>query len=202
MLLSPSLVGGNYFRSPYGSVPSNGINTPQPYAMTNPYQFLQSPTVISPALLTRSPHGHSNALANRPISIPTIAAPSGMSPPNAVASSSSTPPAAVPIVSGGLASIYKDVLTSKNLDKIPEQTAESIIGLLAKSSWNEIDCPTRVDILTKIRDHAGSGFYKVWAKSPVAMDVLRDWLKATMMREGLEDTLMPVLFVSLTFCPL
>ncbi|KAG8900938.1 hypothetical protein FRB99_005663 [Tulasnella sp. 403] len=62
--------------------------------------------------------------------------------------------------------------------------------------WNDIDRPTRVEILTKIRDNAGTGFYKVWAKSPGAMEVLKDWLKATLAKkDGFEETLMPLLFI-------
>lgn len=96
---------------------------------------------------------------------------------------------------GGLSPTYKEILTPKTIDKSPEATANSIISLLTKSKWDDINCSTRVEILTKIRDNAGKEFYKVWAKNPGAMEVLRDWLKATVTEEGWDDTLMPLLFV-------
>lgn len=157
---------------------------------------MQPPMVISPSQLSRSAHGYSNALANRPIPQTQSALTPALQP--AVIAQNTEPlslvgPSSAP--NGGLSPTYKEILTPKTIDKSPEATASSIISLLTKSKWDDINCSTRVEILTKIRDNAGKEFYKVWARNSAAMEVLRDWLKATVTEEGWDDTLMPLLFI-------
>lgn len=175
---------------------NNPSSTYQLPATYNSHQFMQPPMVISPSQLSRSSHGYSNALANRPIP-QTQSAPTPTPHQTIIAqnteSISFAGPSSAP--NGGLSPTYRDILTPKTIDKSPEATANSIISLLSKSKWDDIDCPTRVEILTKIRDNAGKEFYKVWAKNPGAMEIVRDWLKGTVTEEGWDDTLMPLLFI-------
>lgn len=159
------------------NVPSSNYQLPTTY---NAHQFMQPPMVISPSQLSRSAHGYSNALANRPIPQTQSALTPALQP--AVIAQNTEPlslvgPSSAP--NGGLSPTYKEILTPKTIDKSPEATASSIISLLTKSKWDDINCSTRVEILTKIRDNAGKEFYKVWARNSAAMEVLRDWLKAT-----------------------
>ncbi|KAJ6463236.1 hypothetical protein C8R47DRAFT_1327013 [Mycena vitilis] len=63
----------------------------------------------------------------------------------------------------------------------------------------DVDAPTRLEILTKIRDGAGNHYFRAWAENPTAVDITREWLKAafTAKREGADDalgeTIMPLL---------
>lgn len=181
---------------------NNPSSTYQLPATYNSHQFMQPPMVISPSQLSRSSHGYSNALANRPIPqtqsapIPTLHQTIFAQNTESI---SLAGPSSAP--NGGLSPTHRDILTPKTIDKSPEATANSIISLLSKSKWDDIDCPTRLEILTKIRDNAGKEFYKVWAKNSSAMEVVRDWLKVTVTEEGWDDTLMPLLFVRRDYPP-
>lgn len=204
MTIDPSLINPYaMYKMPQYSPPIQSSTTTNaasstyqlPTAYTS-HQFMQPPMVMSSSQHSRSAHGYSNALANRPIPqaqpaptpAPQLTAIAQNIEPLVMVGPSSAP-------NGGLSPTYKEILTPKTIDKSPEATANSIISLLTKSKWDDINCSTRVEILTKIRDNAGKEFYKVWAKNPGAMEVLRDWLKATVTEEGWDDTLMPLLFI-------
>ncbi|KAG9010864.1 hypothetical protein FRB94_009566 [Tulasnella sp. JGI-2019a] len=217
LAIDPSLMGLSQ-TNPYMSYypyqqQSNGQQASgtmaQMYQMPNTmYQYMQVPQVVSPAQLMRSPNGYPNVQASRSTSTSVQLQHPGTSqtPPvmNGNQGSPSTGQHAAVSSSGGRASpsvppslglIYKDILTPQNLDKQPETVAHALIKRLDQSDYFDIDLPTRLDILAKIRDNAGKDFYKVWAKSETGVDVLKDWLKTTTTLEGWDETVMPLLFV-------
>lgn len=65
----------------------------------------------------------------------------------------------------------------------------------------DVDANTRIAILTALRDKAGNNYFRAWCENEDAMDIMRDWLKAAVMKRDenpeLEDTVMPLLQVSL-----
>ncbi|KAG8852362.1 hypothetical protein FRB96_008708 [Tulasnella sp. 330] len=216
LAIDPSLVGLNgtnpymnmtYYRYPQQSNGQQPTTTSmaQMYQMQSPvYQYMQVPQVVSPAQLMRSPNSYPNVSASRPPSVQhpgtsqtppvvngTLGASVAVQQPVA-SSSGAQGPLAVPSASS---LVYKDILTPQTLDKQPETVAHSLLKRLEQCDYSDINLATRLDILAKIRDNAGRDFYKVWARSDVGMDVLKDWLKTITVMEGWDETLMPLLFV-------
>ncbi|KAG8965075.1 hypothetical protein FRC03_000956 [Tulasnella sp. 419] len=189
------------------------LQTPQQHT----YQQLQSPQVIAPHMLVRSPATYTNGIpttySTQPIqqqSQQTQSALSGavqISPyfftstsyqspqPSASTPSSSSTPQPAPMTIASVLPTILELLSPRSLDKSPVATAQSVISHLSSISWADVDSPTRLKILTKIRDGAGQEFYGAWAKSSAGMDILRDWLKTTVTKEGYDETLMPLLFI-------
>ncbi len=202
--LSPALMNINPYSvpTPYQlSYSSPLASTPQPYN-GNVHQYLQPPSVVNPAMLSRSPHDFSNGLANRtaatqpehlsrPESTSIVAEAAVHSPSTPGASTPGAGPSNLP----NLSTSWLDILTSKNINDSPRPTARSMISLLLKSDWKLIDCATRVEILTRIRDNAGKDFYSVWANDADARDLLTEWLKTPLKQQGWDDTMMPLLSV-------
>ncbi len=65
----------------------------------------------------------------------------------------------------------------------------------------EVDPPTRWEILTKIRDNAGNHYFRAWVENEDAMTVTREWLKLAYNGKDnaqLVETIMPLLHVSAT----
>ena len=78
-------------------------------------------------------------------------------------------------------------------------TVRAIVRAIEDRGIAEVEPPTRVEIMSKIRDNAGNQFFRAWSESVDAMDILRDWLKAGATAKDdrqLEETIMPLLHVS------
>jgi hypothetical protein len=98
----------------------------------------------------------------------------------------------------------KNLLTPKKLDKDPQATAQKLINLLlppAPDDHSEIvpvmvDKETRMEILTRLRDHAPKEFFTLYVRDPDAMAMLRDWGRHGVKKEEFEETLMGWLQVS------
>jgi protein phosphatase 1 regulatory subunit 10 len=62
----------------------------------------------------------------------------------------------------------------------------------------DVDAPTRLEILSKIRDGAGNGYYRAWSENMTALDITRDWMKSAAKgtNPAFVDTIMPLLHVS------
>lgn len=62
----------------------------------------------------------------------------------------------------------------------------------------DVDAPTRLEVLSKIRDGAGNGYYRAWSENMTALDITRDWMKAAAKgtNPAFVDTIMPLLHVS------
>jgi protein phosphatase 1 regulatory subunit 10 len=67
-----------------------------------------------------------------------------------------------------------------------------------------VDASTRLEVLTRIRDHAGNHYFRAWSENPTAVDITREWLKTGFTAAGktgeadtlLVETIMPLLHVS------
>ncbi|CCA73557.1 hypothetical protein PIIN_07510 [Serendipita indica DSM 11827] len=105
----------------------------------------------------------------------------------------STPPAppAKPLIDQ-----VKSLLTPKHLDKDPRGTAEKLFSLLIvsadqdKVSFVNTDKDTRMEVLTRIRDHAPKEFYTLYGKNLDALVLLRDWGKDAVKKEAYIETAM------------
>ena len=163
-------------------------------ALLQQYQSLYYPrqgpasTMVPPAVAGSTPPVQPKAAQPAPPPAPAASPPAVSQP---------TPPTPTPTVPWkALVPAIRDLLTPKSLDKAPLQTAQSLISHLASTAWNDIDLTTRKEILTRIRDGAGKEFYRAWAKSEIGLSIVRDWLRTTVQKDGWEETLMPLLFVS------
>lgn len=59
------------------------------------------------------------------------------------------------------------------------------------------DKETRMEVLTRMRDHAPAGFFEVIGENTPMVGLMQSWARAAYKKEELEDTLMPLLQVSL-----
>jgi protein phosphatase 1 regulatory subunit 10 len=76
----------------------------------------------------------------------------------------------------------------------------SLVSQIVEYGSAEVDAPTRLDILTRIRDNAGNHYFRAWVENPTAIDITREWLKAAFTAKSdnpLVETVMPLLHVSL-----
>lgn len=74
-----------------------------------------------------------------------------------------------------------------------------LVDLLEDYGITEVETPTRLEILTKIRDNAGNHYFRAWVDNPIAMEVVREWLKLAFVgrtESQLVETIMPILHVS------
>lgn len=99
----------------------------------------------------------------------------------------------------------KGLLTPKKLDKDPQGTAQKLFDLLLPPNPNassaEIepiatDKDTRLEILTRLRDHAPKEFFTLYVKNTNAMSMLKEWGRHAVKKEEFEETLMGWLQVS------
>ena len=59
------------------------------------------------------------------------------------------------------------------------------------------DKESRMEVLTRMRDHAPAGFFEVIGKNTPMVGLMQSWARAAYKKEELEVTLMPLLQVSL-----
>ena len=90
----------------------------------------------------------------------------------------------------------KSLLTPKHLDKDPRGTAEKLFTLMIVAADQEqvsfvaSDKDTRMEVLTRIRDHAPKEFYTAYGKNLDALVLLRDWGKDAIKKEAYTETAM------------
>ena len=107
----------------------------------------------------------------------------------------------------------KKLLTPKQLDRDPQSCAQRLIDLLipppppskSPASTVSIDSQaqghgappppatskdTRMEILTRLRDHAPKEFFVVFARNAGVLALLREWGKNACKKEEFEETLM------------
>jgi len=74
-----------------------------------------------------------------------------------------------------------------------------LTNLIIEYGVTEVDAPTRLDILARIRDCAGNHYYRAWSENGNAMEITREWIKAAAKGNStaLTETTMPLLHVSL-----
>lgn len=103
----------------------------------------------------------------------------------------------------------KKLLTPKQLDRDPQASAQKLIDLLlpppppksADANGQPLPPPstdkdTRMEILTRLRDHAPKEFFVIFARNPNALGLLREWGKNACKKEEFGETLMGWLQVS------
>jgi hypothetical protein len=106
----------------------------------------------------------------------------------------------------------KKLLTPKQLDRDPQASAQKLIDLLlpptpklTPTDANSLppsvttDKDTRMEILTRLRDHAPGGFFVVFSRNAAALALLREWGKNACKKEEFGETLMGWLQVSCLF---
>jgi hypothetical protein len=121
------------------------------------------------------------------------------------------PVAPLPVSTEPLIDQVKRLLTAKKLDQVPQETAHKLIDLLlpGKSSPGNnsapipvsVDKDTRLEILTRIRDHAPKQFFAVLASDLDMLTLFREWGKNAAKKEEFEETLMGWLQVRSDFVP-
>nr|GAT46179.1 predicted protein [Mycena chlorophos] len=79
---------------------------------------------------------------------------------------------------------------------------KELTARLSEHGFAEVDAPTRMEILTKIRDYAGNHYFRAWVENQTAIDLTREWLKAAFNAsreaggdEALVETIMPLLHI-------
>ena len=88
------------------------------------------------------------------------------------------------------------LLTARTLDSAPNKTAQALIGMLLGENV-VADKETRMEVLTRIRDHAPLGFFAHIGGNTPMVGLMQSWARGAYKKEELEDTLMPLLQVSL-----
>jgi hypothetical protein len=104
----------------------------------------------------------------------------------------------VPVPSGpSLLEQVRTLLTPRTLDSAPQNTAQALIDMLLGENM-VADKETRMEVLTRMRDHAPAGFFEIIGESTPMVGLMQSWARAAYKKEELEDTLMPLLQVSLS----
>ena len=144
-------------------------HSPGSYAPTTYYSYTShTPTLsLNPSLLHTSSLTHSQ--------------------PNGPVAGPSTPS------KSSLTSILNGLLSAKGLPNSPSQIVRTIMTM----GPSEVELSLRLQVLLKIRDCAGNDFYQAWASNLEAMEIIRDWLRATVASKTGEwdETIMPLLHV-------
>ncbi|RPD62110.1 hypothetical protein L226DRAFT_535485 [Lentinus tigrinus ALCF2SS1-7] len=73
-----------------------------------------------------------------------------------------------------------------------------LVEILDDYGIAEVEAPTRLEILTKIRDNAGNHYFRAWVDNTIAMDIVREWLKLAFTGRNdsqLVETIMPILHI-------
>ena len=110
---------------------------------------------------------------------------------------SPTPTAStVPVPSGpSLLEQVRTLLTARKLDSAPQKTAQALMDILLGENV-VADKETRMEVLTRMRDHAPAGFFEVIGTNTPMVGLMQSWARGAYKKEELEDTLMPLLQVS------
>lgn len=56
------------------------------------------------------------------------------------------------------------------------QAIKHLTGHIEKYGILKVDVPTRLEILSKIRDNAGNHYFRNWAENKLAMQITKQWL--------------------------
>jgi hypothetical protein len=76
-----------------------------------------------------------------------------------------------------------------------------LVGIVDAYGFSRVDAPTRMEILSKIRDAAGNNYFRAWAENEDAMELTRSWLKAAAAADrdekGAHDELLPATLMPL-----
>lgn len=77
------------------------------------------------------------------------------------------------------------------------QAVNTLTSLIADYGATDVDAAMRLEILARIRDGAGNHYYRAWSENATAMDITREWIKASAKGNNavLVETTMPLLHV-------
>lgn len=66
----------------------------------------------------------------------------------------------------------------------------------------KVDLPTRLEVLSKVRDNAGNHYFRAWAENTLAMLITKKWLIDSVSETDTtaSQATMPILHVSLSTC--
>lgn len=75
---------------------------------------------------------------------------------------------------------------------------QKLTGYIEDYGILKVDVPTRLDILSKIRDNAGNHYFRAWAENSLSMLITKRWLTDSVTEDKSEaaQTTMPLLHVS------
>ncbi|KAI0034400.1 hypothetical protein K488DRAFT_14246, partial [Vararia minispora EC-137] len=76
------------------------------------------------------------------------------------------------------------------------RAVQTLVAAVTEFGIVHVDVPTRLSILNKTLQNAGNNYYRAWMENVSAMDITREWLKATVTSsaEGqVLETAMPLL---------
>ncbi|KAI0751637.1 hypothetical protein C8Q80DRAFT_1218314 [Daedaleopsis nitida] len=163
------------------------------YAGISPSSFYGAPPPQPQAGPSSAPHA-STSHASQPTTVPT--------PPNSTPSASSAPsPAPTPKVSPE----QRRVDLNRGVKPLIQPTSftgagavSQLVNIIDDYGIPEVETATRLDILTKIRDNAGNHYFRAWVDNPVAMEIIREWLKLAFVGRAepqLAETIMPILHI-------
>ena len=182
-----------------------------PYYRPNPTQGTLSPQHLHPSLSSTAP----------PTGMPPgsfyIQTP-GTFPPSSDSSASSTPSSSSVSTTSTVTpqqQQQQQALAEQQAQQRKERFEKSIRPLLQSSAFTgagavqslvdkiddygtlEVEPSLRFEILTKMRDGAPNHYFRAWSENSGAIEITREWLKATFKSDKPEmvDTIMPLLHV-------
>ncbi|KAJ3473772.1 hypothetical protein NLI96_g12832 [Meripilus lineatus] len=186
-----------YLQPQHSSLNSSFLHAPASHFHHNPQLLRTQPLqqqqgTLSPYVLQSPPNG--NVANHSPAPIPASAFYGTSQPAPPPAPSSSAPTAE-----------QRKARFLSSLRRFLQPTSFSGAGAVSQLSDlideygpQDVDPPTRLEILTKIRDNAGNHYFRAWAENEVAMDITKEWLKLACSAKGdtqLVETIMPLLHI-------
>ncbi|KAI8984940.1 hypothetical protein BD414DRAFT_523025 [Trametes punicea] len=172
--------------------------TLSPYALHSPSGIGGHYHTISPSTFYGQPSQPSQP--SQPVAGPSSGSSSASS---STAQSTQTPPPAAPS-SNALAEQAKARLIADVRPLIQPNSftgggaVAQLVNILDDYGIPDVDAQIRLDIVTKIRDCAGNHYFRAWVDNPIAMEIVREWLKLAFIGRNdpqLVETIMPLLHI-------
>ncbi|CDO74191.1 hypothetical protein BN946_scf185043.g243 [Trametes cinnabarina] len=181
--------------------PPQQQGTLSPYALHSPAPTGSLYTAISPpSFYGQSSQPPQSSQSSQSVAGPSSASPSASS--SAPQSAPTTPPAAASTkvsTEQARARLAADVRPYIQPNSFTGGGAVSqLVNILDEAGFANVDAKLRLDIVTKIRDCAGNHYFRAWVDNPVAMEVVREWLKLAFIGRHdpqLVETIMPILHI-------
>ncbi|KAI0773696.1 hypothetical protein C8Q74DRAFT_1316733 [Fomes fomentarius] len=200
--INPSYVHSNpsHFQQ---SQHTHTMTLPRQHSHSPPQQHQQQQGTLSPSLLL---HWYPAFIVLRPtpqLGPSSSSSASQSSTPQAT--SRSTPPSPAPASAPKVSAEQRRAELNRDIKPLIQPTSftgagavSQLVDLLEDYGITEVETPTRLEILTKIRDNAGNHYFRAWVDNSIAMEVVREWLKLAFVGRTdsqLVETIMPILHI-------
>ncbi|PPQ81083.1 hypothetical protein CVT25_014546 [Psilocybe cyanescens] len=193
-----------YYRQPPQPAPQGTLSPQALHSPTNPMMSIIPNTFYSPHQ-TQSPiqsNGQSQQQQQQPLQ-QQQSQPQPISVP--IPSTSQAAAAAAASPSQGLSQEAKDERKRQFESAIRPllqpsafsgaQAVNQLTSHISEYGATDVDAAMRLEILARIRDGAGNHYYRAWSENTTAMDITREWIKASAKgnNAALVETTMPLL---------